>query len=68
MADCAQRNQFVKEWNEAVLNFSKAVSLLKASNENGTDFAKRYHATEEARLHAGNARLMLELHCIDHGC
>jgi hypothetical protein len=67
MSDCVHRNQLVKEWNEAVLSFSKAVSLLKASNANGVEFAKQYHITEEARLHAENARLTLELHRTEHG-
>jgi hypothetical protein len=67
MPDCAHRNQLVTDWNEAVLNFSKAVSLLKASNSDRGDFAKHYHATEEARLHAENASAVLELHRTDHG-
>jgi hypothetical protein len=68
MPDCVHRNNLVKEWNEAVLNFSNAVSRLKACQGNGPDFAKQYHATEEARLQAENTHLMLELHRTEHGC
>lgn len=68
MPDCTHRNQLVKEWNESVLAFSKAVSLLKACNGDGKNFANQYHVTEEARLHAENAHLMLELHRTEHGC
>jgi hypothetical protein len=50
-------NRLVNEWNAAVLSFSKAVGLLRESNANGTDFAKQYYGTEEARLCAENARL-----------
>jgi hypothetical protein len=68
MHACVDRNRLVKEWNEAVLNFSKAVSLLKACNGDGKNFAKHYHATEEARLQAENTHLMLEIHRAEHGC
>jgi hypothetical protein len=45
----------------AVLSFSKAVRLLKACNGEGRNFAKKYHITEEARLHAENTHLMIDL-------
>jgi hypothetical protein len=68
VADCAQRNHLVKLWNEAVLGFSKAVAQLKACQKSGTAFAEQHHLTEIARLHAENARSMLDIHRTEHGC
>jgi hypothetical protein len=68
MADCAQRNNLVKLWNEAVLAFSQAVSQLKACQKSDRAFVQQHQLTEMARLHADNARSMLELHRTEHGC
>jgi hypothetical protein len=68
MADCAQRNHLVKLWNEAVLAFSQAVGQLKACRKSDQAFAEQHQLTEMARLHADNARSMLELHRTEHGC
>jgi hypothetical protein len=47
--------------------FSQAVSQLKACKKSGQAFAEQHHITEMARLHAGNARSMLELRRAEHG-
>jgi len=68
MADCAQRNHLVKLWNELVLAFSQAVGQLKACRKSDKAFAEQHQLTEMARLHADNARSMLEIHRTEHGC
>jgi hypothetical protein len=65
---CKQRNQLLKEWNQAVLNFSKSVSRLNACHGDGRKFRDQHRATELARLDAENARMILELHRTEHGC
>jgi hypothetical protein len=49
------------------LDFANCVGGLAARN-NGYGFAAHYEKTELARLHADNARTMLELHRAEHGC
>jgi hypothetical protein len=68
MPDCVHRNHLVKLWNEAVLGFSEAVNKLKACPKTDRGFTEQYQATEQARLHAENARVMLNLHRDEHGC
>jgi hypothetical protein len=68
MDGCVKRNQLLLAWDEAVFNFSKAVSLLKTSQGNEKRLGEQYHATELARLHAKNTRRAMELHRTKHGC
>jgi hypothetical protein len=68
MPDCLQRNHLVKLWNDSVLAFSEAVAKLKACQESDKAFAEQHQLTELARLHADNARSMLEIHRTEHGC
>ena len=67
MRDCTQCNHLVKLWNEAVLAFSQAAEKLSACKGND-QFKRQHHLTEMARLHADNARIMVELHRAEHGC
>jgi hypothetical protein len=67
MPHCERRNQLVSEWHEAVMKFSDSVSQLKACVGDG-EFAKQRQETELARLHADNARMILELHLSNHDC
>jgi hypothetical protein len=67
-AGCVHRHQLIKLWDEAILGFSQAVSLLKACHNNDRAFAEQYQLTELARQHADNARIMVELHRTEHGC
>ena len=68
MGGCVKRNQLLLEWNEAVLNFSEAVSLLNVSKGNEKRVGEQYDATELARLHAQSTRRAMELHRTEHGC
>jgi hypothetical protein len=67
MPTCPHRDRLISEWNKAVRDFSKSISRLKAALDNGS-FADEKQATEQARLHAENARTMLNLHRAEHGC
>jgi hypothetical protein len=68
LRECTHRNQLVKLWNEAVLAFSQAVEKLSSCKGNDQQFKQQHQLTEMARLHADNARSMLELHRTEHGC
>jgi hypothetical protein len=50
--------------------FSASVSRLKECNGHTDEnaFAVAQRATEHARLHSENARLMLEMHRAEQGC
>jgi len=67
MPDCERRNQLVKEWYEAVAAFSHSVRQLRTCIGD-VSFAEHRQETELARLHADNARMILELHRDEHGC
>jgi len=68
MPKCEQRERLLGEWQESVANFSDAVKRLRQCNEDGSKFAEQHEATERARLHAENARMIVEHHPSDHGC
>jgi hypothetical protein len=68
MDDCRDRNQLIKDWHQAVQDFSKSVSRLRVCHGDVRKFADQYQATEIARLHADDAHSMLELHRAKHGC
>ena len=65
---CEHREQLITEWHEAVVRFSHAVKRLRQCDGDARRFADEHHATEQARLHAENARMMLNLHRDEHGC
>ena len=67
MPTCQHRDRLIGEWHEAVSEFSKSIKRLKEAIGNES-YAGEHQATELARLHAENARTMLELHCSEHGC
>ena len=68
MLKCEHRERLTIQYNDAVVTFAASVSCLKECNGNGNGFAKAQRATETARLHAENARLMLEIHRAEHNC
>ena len=68
MPTCSDRERLIVEYNEAVQKLSESVNRLKACNGDGHGFAEAHRATEKARLHAENTRMMLELHRAEHGC
>ena len=67
MLTCPRRDQLTDDWNQAVSEFSKSIRRLKAAIGNES-YADEHRATEQARLHAENARTMLNLHGEEHGC
>lgn len=65
--DCPRRERLIWEWDEAVVKFADCVGRLTAiTGDNG--FAEGYQVTELARLHAENARMVVELHRAEDGC
>ena len=69
MPTCSDRERLMLEYHHAVEAFSKSVKLLKGCNGDGYHkFSDQNRATEQARLHAENARLMMEFHRSEHGC
>jgi hypothetical protein len=68
MQDCAQRDRLIKQWHDAILAFAHCVSQLGVRKGSGDGFSKQYQETELARLHAEDARMMLELHRTEHDC
>jgi hypothetical protein len=69
MPDCTDRKQLLVQYQDAVVIFSASVSVLEELSGNGHhNFADQYQATEQARLHVENARLMLVLHRDEHCC
>ncbi len=67
MPTCPHADQLIGEWHEAVSEFSKSIRRLKKAIGNES-CADEQQATEQARLHAENARTMLELRRSEHGC
>ena len=61
MRDCLQRDRLIAEWHEAVNEFSEDLAMLRACRDDRR-FSEHYKASELARLHAENARMMLEIH------
>ena len=43
-------------------------TICAACQESDKAFAEQHQLTELARLHADNARSMLEIHRMEHGC
>ena len=68
MPKCEHRNRLLGEWQESLANFSDAVKRLRECSGDGSKFAEQYRSTEQARLHAENARMMVEHHRAEHGC
>jgi hypothetical protein len=68
MPKCEHRERFTIQYNDAVVMFSASVQRLKECNADGNGFAAAQRASELARLHAENARLMLEMHRAEHNC
>ena len=70
MPPCDNRDRLLTEYRDAVVMFSASVSRLKEchGHGDGNGFAAAQRAPEHARLHAENARLMLEMHRSEHGC
>jgi hypothetical protein len=65
---CEERERLIIQWHDAILAFGNCVGGLAARNNSGNGFAAHYEKTERARLHAENARTILELHRSEHGC
>ena len=65
---CEDRERLVTEYRDALGKFSAAVKRLRQCDRDAHRFADEHQATEIARLHAENARAMLELHRSQHGC
>ena len=68
MPTCPYRERLMNQYHDAVLIFSSSIRTLKGCNRDGHGFAEAHQATGEARLHAENARTMLNLHREEHGC
>jgi hypothetical protein len=68
MPRCPDRERLTIQYHDSVVVFSASVSRLKECNGNGNGFADVHRATEQARLHAENARTMLNAHRAEHGC
>jgi hypothetical protein len=69
MLTCPHREKLIDEYHHAVDTFSKSIKLLRKCNGDGYQkFADQHRVTEQARLHAENARMMLDLHRVEHGC
>jgi hypothetical protein len=69
MPTCSERERLIVEYHQAVEMFSRNVKLLRECNGDGYHkFQERHRATEIARLHAENARLMVDFHRTEHGC
>ena len=66
--DCPERNRLVKDWHQAVQDFSKSVSRLRVCHRDERNFADQYQATELARLRVEDAYMKLERHRAEHGC
>jgi hypothetical protein len=66
--DCPERNRLIKDWHQAVQDFSKSVSRLTVCHRDEQNFADQYQATELARLRVEDAHTILELHRAEHGC
>ncbi len=66
MRNCPDREDLIVQWHGALLMFAHSVSQLSVHKENGN--FNWQPETEQARLHAENARTMVELHCTEHGC
>ena len=66
--DCEHKNQLIIEWREALKAFSASVRRLQQYDGDATKFAVEQRATELARVHAENARTMVEHHRAEHGC
>jgi hypothetical protein len=60
MRDCIKRDRLIHDWHEAVLKFSDSLSRLRKCA--ASRFADQHKATEIARLHCENARMMLDVH------
>ena len=65
---CNRREHLITEWLAAVAKFSAAVKRLRQCDRDARRFADEHHATEQARLHADDARARLALHREEHGC
>ena len=68
MPTCPDRERLIVQYHNAVVMFSASISRLKACNGDGKGFSATHRETELARLHAENARLMLEMHRSEHDC
>jgi hypothetical protein len=68
MPVCEHKNNLITEWQGALKAFSTAVKRLQDCNGDADKFAVEHRATELARLHAENARMMVEHHRTEHGC
>jgi hypothetical protein len=68
MDDCPDRNRLIKQWHQAVQDFSKSVSRLRVCHRDARKFADQNQATEIARLRVDDAHMKLELHRTEHGC
>ena len=65
---CEYKNKLLTEWQQAIKAFSGAVRRLQHCNGDATIFAVEQRAAELARLHAENARVMVEHHRSEHNC
>jgi len=66
--DCPDRNRLIKEWHQAVQDFSKSVSRLRVCHRDAQKFADQNQATEIARLRVDDAHMKLQLHRTEHRC
>ena len=68
---CEVQSVLTESWFKATEEFSAAIKAMTGSHiaqMSQADFMLLRGAAEKARLASENARLMLDLHRIDHGC
>ena len=68
MPSCPHRERLTIEYYDAVVLFSASVTTLKECDGNRHRFVEAHQASERARLHVENARMMLGIHRDEHGC
>jgi hypothetical protein len=68
MPPCEHKYKLMDEWQKALETFSTAVKRLRETDGDAPKFAVEHRATELARLHSENVRLMLEHHRTEHDC
>jgi len=69
-AQCEEKTRLVSEYNRATTIFSDAVEQLhkRIGTSSKDEYESLTRATEDARMQAEEARLMMERHVKDHGC
>ena len=69
-AQCQTHSELIQQWEESSHRFSSAVRLLsrKMAILSKEEFHILHAETEDARLASENARLAIDLHCLEHRC